>query len=475
MTTGTREWEKQHLDQGGLKKTRDAEKPGLHACGGCNACHEMTRVHHGGNMTALSGAGAEGPNLQKPCATTFFQRNLGNTFLQSRSLGESKSSGEQSRPGAAVPSIQKKCNCGGSGGNCSDKEEETRTIQPKLTMGSAHDIYEQEADRVAETVLAMTENQIPSGNSGPAGTVAAGTPEVRRQPEGSVEEETEEELGQPLDWNMPEPIESAQPLPLLGETGRQEGLQAKGASDTPVSVGASIAHALNTTGRSLDTSVRSFFEPRFGVSFDGVRIHTDTDAADSARACNALAYTAGHDIVFGPGQYTPETPQGRRLIAHELTHVIQQSTALSEKQPSQVQRSTGRMSVTEGVLIQRWVIGNPAPGINTIVCNGSGGIDTQLGATGNAQQTACLRDCIEAHEQSHRSDALAENANICSGTTAGKTVCPSNAAQRKDTEIRASNVEINCLKGKLPTADATCKPIINARITQIEAYRDSFK
>ena len=68
-------------------------------------------------------------------------------------------------------------------------------------------------------------------------------------------------------------------------------------------------------------------ELRFGHDFSRVRVHTDAKAAESARAVNALAYTVGHDMAFGAGQYVPETSEGRQLVAHELAHVVQQSTA----------------------------------------------------------------------------------------------------------------------------------------------------
>lgn len=77
-------------------------------------------------------------------------------------------------------------------------------------------------------------------------------------------------------------------------------------------------------GRPLDGSVRGFMEGRFGRDFGGVRVHTDAHAARSAGQISALAYTAGGDIFFAPGQYRPDTHEGRRLLAHELTHVIQQ-------------------------------------------------------------------------------------------------------------------------------------------------------
>ena len=87
----------------------------------------------------------------------------------------------------------------------------------------------------------------------------------------------------------------------------------------------SIVHkVLSSAGQPLDTGTRAFMESRFGHDFSKVRIHTDAKAAESARAVNALAYTVGRDVVFGAEQYTPGTMQGRRLLAHELTHVVQQ-------------------------------------------------------------------------------------------------------------------------------------------------------
>jgi hypothetical protein len=82
---------------------------------------------------------------------------------------------------------------------------------------------------------------------------------------------------------------------------------------------------LSSPGQQLDTETRSFFEPRFGRDFSHVRVHTDDTAAESAHAVNSLAYTVGRDIVFGARQYAPGSAAGRRLLAHELTHTIQQA------------------------------------------------------------------------------------------------------------------------------------------------------
>lgn len=85
-----------------------------------------------------------------------------------------------------------------------------------------------------------------------------------------------------------------------------------------------VDDVLSAPGRSLDPTVRRFMESRIGHDFSQVRVHADARAADSAAAVNALAYTVGQDIVFGPGRYAPQTSEGRRLLAHELTHVVQQ-------------------------------------------------------------------------------------------------------------------------------------------------------
>ena len=167
-------------------------------------------------------------------------------------------------------------------------------------------------------------------------------------------------------------------------------------------------------GQQLPASARTYFEPRFGYNFSSVRIHNNGQASNTARAINARAFTMGNNVVFGSGEYSPETAKGKQLLAHELTHVIQQSRSSTVKQqkygsssPLDIQRLQNGHA-----FLQRWSIGAPVPGINTIVCNGSGGIKVQAGATGNAQQTKCLKHCIIQHEKSHRGDALAENSKI---------------------------------------------------------------
>lgn len=87
-----------------------------------------------------------------------------------------------------------------------------------------------------------------------------------------------------------------------------------------------VTNVLKSPGRPLDASTRAIMEPRFGYDFSRVRVHTDAQAAMSAQAVQANAYTAGPNMVFGAGQYAPHSTQGQRLMVHELSHVVQQAS-----------------------------------------------------------------------------------------------------------------------------------------------------
>lgn len=101
-------------------------------------------------------------------------------------------------------------------------------------------------------------------------------------------------------------------------------------------------NSLNGKGKSLSHEERSFFEPRLGYDFSDVQLHTDSNANQSAKNINALAYTHGNNIIFGPGKYQPGTTEGKKLMAHELTHVVQQkqNTAI-------IQRSIDEDGITD--------------------------------------------------------------------------------------------------------------------------------
>jgi hypothetical protein len=200
-----------------------------------------------------------------------------------------------SAPQFSVPLLRSKatCTCGGGCPRCTSEHH----IQTKLTVSQPGDIYEVEADRVAEEV-----------------TSSSGQPPLQRKCA----------------------CEGGPPCPKCGEdkdevVGRQTEQTAPGTGRT---VPAGFLNSLGP-GRPLDESTRAFFEPRFGYDFSQVRLHVDTPAMQSARAVNALAYTVGRDVVFAAGQYAPHSMSGRRLLAHELTHVVQQGAALPDSSGKQ--------------------------------------------------------------------------------------------------------------------------------------------
>jgi hypothetical protein len=167
-------------------------------------------------------------------------------------------------------------------------------LQPKLAISQPGDPYEQEADRVAEKVMRMPEATVQRQ----CAACAAG--------------------------GLPCPA-CAREEPETVSRKAQDGA----VGDTP----ASVHSVLRSPGQPLGASARAFFEPRFGQDLRDVRVHTDGEAQQSARDVNALAYTVGSHVVFGAGRYAPGTPDGQHLLAHELTHVAQQTGgALTEPQ-----------------------------------------------------------------------------------------------------------------------------------------------
>lgn len=225
-------------------------------------------------------------------------------------------------------------------------------IQTKLQIGQPGDIYEQEADRIAEQVMGMSE------------------PQVQRQPVEEVEEEiiqskTNAVQTPVIQWLYPECREKLQRMPIQEE---KDMLQRRAEDDGELQVSHGVQSQIDRLrgmGQPLPESVRAYFEPRFGYDFSGVRMHTGAQAAKTAQSINARAFTVGKDVAFGAGQYSPETSEGKRLLAHELTHVVQQEGAVPRPVQSEVSRpSTASQRTSEQAIsqvsdvIQR--AGNPA-------------------------------------------------------------------------------------------------------------------
>ena len=173
--------------------------------------------------------------------------------------------------------LQRKCACGdtpGPSGECEVCARKKRLgVQTKLKINEPGDVYEQEADRIADRVMSTPAHL----------SVSGGLRHIQRFAE-----------------------------------------QSNGQTD---SVLASVEQVFASPGRPLEPSLRQDMEQRFGCNFSRVRVHTDAGAEQSAQDVNANAYTVGHNIVFGAGRFAPGTHEGRRLIAHELAHVVQQSGA----------------------------------------------------------------------------------------------------------------------------------------------------
>jgi hypothetical protein len=129
-------------------------------------------------------------------------------------------------------------------------------------------------------------------------------------------------------------------------------IQRSATNSSPVNKVPEIVHdVLKSPGQPLERNTRAFMESRFGEDFSGVRVHTDSRAAESARAVNALAYTVGQNVVFGENQYVPTNIEGKHLLTHELTHSVQQKE-LSNLHPKSVLQNDNVENEAYGVADQ---------------------------------------------------------------------------------------------------------------------------
>lgn len=191
-----------------------------------------------------------------------------------------------------------------------NQQQSRLAIQAKLVVGAADDPYEREADRVAESVVQTSESAVPR---------------VQRQT--SDEEDEEMIQTKPL-------ASSITPLIQCQEAEDDDEIQTK---RTSPGIGFEAdSHmegrlgASKGSGHPLPEGVRSQMELSFGADFGDVRVHTDGQAAELNRELSAQAFTQGADIYFREGSYNPGTVDGKQLLAHELTHVVQQRGAKSK-------------------------------------------------------------------------------------------------------------------------------------------------
>ena len=121
----------------------------------------------------------------------------------------------------------------------------------------------------------------------------------------------------------------------------------------PAEIPSLVHDTLRQPGQALDRETRAFMEMRLGHDFSNVRVHTDSSAAQSAEAVNALAYTVGRQVVFGSGRYAPQTTAGRQLLAHELTHVVQQNGMAAGGLPDKISDTHDPMEHEADTVAQR--------------------------------------------------------------------------------------------------------------------------
>jgi Domain of unknown function (DUF4157) len=221
------------------------------------------------------------------------------------------------------------------------EERNLFSLQAKLVVGRSDDPLEHEADRVADHVMRMSD---------PAANRYANAPKAAQRKCAACEEAEQ-----------------------LAKRGTDPDVAKEGRA-TPGSVTESLA----SPGRPLDSATRAFFEPRFGRDFSQVRVHDDDRANKSAHAIGALAYTVGSNIAFAAGNYGPGTDAGRSLLAHELTHVAQQS---GPSGAGVLPESTG----TTAQIVRRQ--DSPAPDQDTAA-------PQQASATGQKSYFQCVNDTL---------------------------------------------------------------------------------
>ena len=228
------------------------------------------------------------------------------------------------------------CPCDGGCPRCAP------VIQPKITIGQPNDKYEQEADRVAEQVMKMPESVCSK---------------CMEEKEETLQTKSLANTITPL--VQCDPLEEEEDLQLQTiqrrevEKGKKEELQMKSNEGDSNFQNADFTAQLTfsaRSGSSLNNPTRSFMESCFGADFSNVRVHTGGEAERMNRCIHARAFTHGRDVYFNQGQYQPEAKEGMKLLAHELTHVIQQGAAeMQQNVGSPIRERTNPKNSSQGV------------------------------------------------------------------------------------------------------------------------------
>jgi hypothetical protein len=203
-----------------------------------------------------------------------------------------------------------------------------QSIQAKLTVGPIDDAYEREADQVASQVVASLDAGAAASHatSDPASGIARQETAEEEPLERMAEDELEDDtLSRMADDELDDEELALQTKPASG-TGPQGGV-------TDAAIESGIERS-RSGGRPIEASLRGSMESAFGADFGGVRVHTDGQSDQLNRSLQARAFTTGQDVFFRQGEYQPQAKASRELLAHELTHVVQQTGAKPVKESS---------------------------------------------------------------------------------------------------------------------------------------------
>jgi hypothetical protein len=265
----------------------------------------------------------------------------------------------------------------------------------------------------------------------------------------------------------------------------EEKLQRKEISNDSTSYAPRIVQdVLSSGGRPLDAAARAFMEPRFNRNFSNVKIHDNSIAAKSADSINALAYTSGNNIVFNSGQYNTNSDSGKRLLAHELAHVIQRDNATVRRQNKpvdKIKKAEERQSKCGSKC------GGKESGSVECELNSEGYPTDRITITIN-ETNPCVKPCVEVHEKSHAEDfkPFCKKVHNCIKKSAGDENKIDKCLESYESELvpaiinsecKAYKKGIDCLnkiKSKPVCKSAENKSIWKSRMEREKCYRDCY-
>ena len=231
------------------------------------------------------------------------------------------------------------------------------TVQTKLTVGPADDEYEQEADRVADQVMTM--QPVSQTGNGPASALQRhDEDQIQAQPiAGAIGALVQRHLDERWLPTKAEPRKNSPAVQRHEEDELRRSEESPQEDGQGFEAGAAFEQKLAVSqsgGQPLPHNVLNSMEGRFGADFGAVRVHTGADAVQLNRDVQAQAFTHGSHVYFGAGKYAPESHAGARLLAHELTHVVQQGAAGVSRKALPVQRTAVR-TVVQREIIADWL------------------------------------------------------------------------------------------------------------------------